>query len=149
LDYPLLIDGLPAVNVEAYSLETVVAEKFQTMIDRGTINSRMKDFFDVYTILKANKVDDSLLKEAVVEVFANRGTQLDAENVVFSDDFAQDETRQTMWRAYLKRIKYKEELAFPEVMDVVRGRLQPMMGRRCARGQVSDMYDGGLTKAEV
>ena len=47
LDYPLLIEGLPAVNVEAYSLETVVAEKFQTMIDRGTINSRMKDFFDV------------------------------------------------------------------------------------------------------
>ena len=134
LDYPLLIDGLPAVNVEAYSLETVVAEKFQTMIDRGTINSRMKDFFDVYTILKANKVDDSLLKEAVVEVFANRGTQLDAENVVFSDDFAQDETRQTMWRAYLKRIKYKEELAFPEVMDVVRGRLQPMMGEKMCQG---------------
>ena len=74
LDYPLLIEGLPAVNVEAYSLETVVAEKFQTMIDRGTINSRMKDFFDVYTILKADKVDDTLLKEAVVEVFANRGT---------------------------------------------------------------------------
>ena len=98
------------------------------MIDRGTINSRMKDFFDVYTILKAGKVDDALLKEAVKEVFANRGTELDAENVVFSDDFALDETRQAMWKAYLKRIKYKEELAFSEVMDVVRERLQPMMG---------------------
>lgn len=128
LDYPLLIEGLPAVNVEAYSLETVVAEKFQTMIDRGTINSRMKDFFDVYTILKADKVDDALLKEAVVEVFANRGTQMDADNVVFSEDFVQDETRQAMWKAYLKRIKYKDELSFPEVMDVIRERLQPMMG---------------------
>ena len=128
LDYPLLIEGLPAVNVEAYSLETVVAEKFQTMIDRGTINSRMKDFFDVYTILKADKVDDALLKEAVVEVFANRGTQMDADNVVFSEDFVQDETRQNMWKVYLKRIKYKDELSFPEVMDVVRERLQPMMG---------------------
>ena len=106
LDYPLLIEGLPAVNVEAYSLETVVAEKFQTMIDRGTINSRMKDFFDVYTIL----------------------TALDADNVVFSDGFVQDEMRQTMWKSYLKRIKYKEELAFSEVMDVVRERLQPNMG---------------------
>ena len=86
LDYPLLIESLPAVNVEAYSLETVVAEKFQTMIDRGTINSRMKDFFDVYTLLKADKVDDELLKEAVVEVFANRGTRPDAEHVVFSDE---------------------------------------------------------------
>ena len=127
LDYPLLIEGLPAVNVEAYSLETVVAEKFQTMIDRGTINSRMKDFFDVYTILKADKVDDALLKEAVAEVFANRGTEMDADNVVFSDGFAQDGMRQTMWKAYLKKIKYKDELPFTEVMDVVRERLQPMM----------------------
>ena len=128
LDYPLLIEGLPAVNVEAYSLETVVAEKFQTMIDRGTINSRMKDFFDVYTILKADKVDEALLKEAVAEVFANRGTEMDADNVVFTDDFAQDGMRQTMWKAYLKKIKYKEELPFTEVMDVIRERLQPMMG---------------------
>ena len=127
LDYPLLIEGLPAVNVEAYSLETVVAEKFQTMIDRGTINSRMKDFFDVYTILKADKVDEALLKEAVAEVFANRGTEMDADNVVFSDGFAQDGMRQTMWKAYLKKIKFKDELPFTEVMDVVRGRLQPMM----------------------
>lgn len=128
LDYPLLIEGLPAVNVEAYSLETVVAEKFQTMIDRGTINSRMKDFFDVYTILKADKVDEALLREAVAEVFANRGTEMDADNVVFTDDFAQDGMRQTMWKAYLKKIKYKEELPFTEVMDVIRERLQPMMG---------------------
>ena len=128
LDYPLLIEELPAVNVEAYSLETVVAEKFQTMIDRGTINSRMKDFFDVYSILKAGKVDEALLKEAVIEVFANRGTELDADNVVFTDDFAQDGMRQTMWKAYLKKIKYKEELPFTEVMDVIRERLQPMMG---------------------
>ena len=88
----------------------------------------MKDFFDVYTILKADKVDDALLKEAVVEVFANRGTELAPDHVVFSDDFAQDTTRQTMWKAYLNRIKYKDELPFSEVMDVVRERLHPMMG---------------------
>lgn len=128
LDYPLLIEGLPAVNVEAYSLETVVAEKFQTMIDRGTINSRMKDFFDVYTLLKEDKVDNELLKEAVVEVFANRGTQPDAEHVVFSDEFAQDEVRQKMWKSYLKKIKYKDELPFNEVMSVIKERLQCMMG---------------------
>lgn len=128
LDYPLLIEGLPAVNVEAYSLETVVAEKFQTMIDRGTINSRMKDFFDVYTILKEDKVDTELLKEAIVEVFANRGTELDVNSVVFSDGFAQDAMRQTMWKAYLKKIKYKDELPFEEVMSLIKERLLPMMG---------------------
>ena len=130
LDYPLLIEGLPAVNVEAYSLETVLAEKFQTMIDLGTINSRMKDFFDVYMILKGDKVDHGVLKEAVVEVFANRGTEMAPDHVVFSDGFVQDETRQKMWKAYLKKIKYKEELPFELVMEVVKEVLQPMMGRR-------------------
>jgi len=130
LDYPLLIEGLPAVNVEAYSLETVLAEKFQTMIDLGTINSRMKDFFDVYMILKGDKVDHGLLKEAVVEVFANRGTEMAPDHVVFSDGFVQDETRQKMWKAYLKKIKYKEELPFELLMEVVKEVLQPMMGRR-------------------
>jgi len=118
------------VNVEAYSLETVLAEKFQTMIDLGTINSRMKDFFDVYMILKGDKVDHGLLKEAVVEVFANRGTEMAPDHVVFSDGFVQDETRQKMWKAYLKKIKYKEELPFELVMEVVKEVLQPMMGRR-------------------
>ena len=127
LDYPLLIEGLPAVNVEAYSLETVVAEKFQTMIDRGTINSRMKDFFDVYTILKEDKVDVKLLKEAIVGVFANRRTALDADSVVFSDGFAQDPMRQTMWKSYLKKIKFKGELPFSEVMGVITERLRGMM----------------------
>ena len=128
LDYPLLLEDLPEVNVAAYSLETVVAEKFQTMIDRGTINSRMKDFFDVYTILKSGKVDSGMLKEAVVEVFENRGTKADPDSVVFSDGFAQDQMRQTMWKAYLKKIKYKEELPFEDVMAVVREVLRPMMG---------------------
>ena len=111
----------------AYSLETVVAEKFQTMIDRGTINSRMKDFFDVYTILKSGKVDNGVLKEAVVEVFENRSTKADPNNVVFSDGFAQDKMRQTMWKAYLKKIKYKDELLFVDVMGVVKEVLRPMM----------------------
>lgn len=111
----------------AYSLETVVAEKFQTMIDRGTINSRMKDFFDVYTILKSGKVDNGMLKEAVVEVFENRGTKADPNSVVFSDGFAQDKMRQTMWKAYLKKIKYKDELLFVDVMGVVKEVLRPMM----------------------
>ena len=46
IDFPLLLGDIPSVNLQAYSLETVVAEKFQTMIDRDEANSRMQDFFD-------------------------------------------------------------------------------------------------------
>lgn len=51
IDYPLLLPELPPVNLKAYSLETVIAEKFHAMIDRDLANSRMKDFFDCYQIL--------------------------------------------------------------------------------------------------
>ena len=61
-------------------------------------------------------------------LFANRGTRPDAEHVVFSDEFAQNEVRQKMWKSYLKKIKYKDELPFNEVMSVIKERLQGMMG---------------------
>ena len=126
LDYPLLLEGLPEVNVAAYSLETVVAEKFQTMIDRAESNSRMKDFFDVYTILKSGKVDLTVLEEAVREVLANRGTEYMEEHPLFDTEFAEAEQRQTMWRAFLRKMKYPVALEFGEVMDVTTKVLKPM-----------------------
>ena len=77
------------MNVAAYSLETVVAEKFQTMIDRSEGNSRMKDFFDVYTILKSGKMDAAVLEDAVREVM----------DVI-------TKALKPMWE--LKKIKYEE-----------------------------------------
>ena len=126
LDYPLLLEGLPEVSVMAYSLETVVAEKFQTMIDRAEGNSRMKDFFDVYTILRSGKVDMVVLKDAVREVFLNRGTAYMEGHPLFSKDFAESEQRQTMWRAFLRKMKYPVALGFGEVMYVISTELKPM-----------------------
>jgi predicted nucleotidyltransferase component of viral defense system len=54
LIYPTLLDKLESPEIKAYSIETVIAEKFQAMIDLGTFNSRMKDFYDVYVLLKHN-----------------------------------------------------------------------------------------------
>ncbi|MBR1461756.1 MAG: nucleotidyl transferase AbiEii/AbiGii toxin family protein [Prevotella sp.] len=129
LDYPLLLEDLPEVNVAAYSLETVVAEKFQTMIDRAESNSRMKDFFDVYTILRSGKVDMAVLEEAVREVFANRGTEYMEGHPLFAEAFVASEQRQTMWRAFLRKMKYPVALEFAEVMEVVSAALKPMWER--------------------
>ena len=57
LAFPALIDTVPQAEIKAYSLETVVAEKFHAMIVLSLANSRMKDFFDVYRILVTGKVD--------------------------------------------------------------------------------------------
>ena len=126
LDYPLLIEGLPPVNIEAYSLETVVAEKFQTMIDRAESNSRMKDFFDVYGILSKGRVNREMLKEAIREVFANRGTVYTANHPLFDSEFEKEPMRLNMWAGFLRKIHYPEDLSFEAVISTIRENLGPI-----------------------
>ena len=65
LDYPLLLANIPSIQIQAYSLETVIAEKFHTMIDRDVSNSRMKDFYDCHQLLTRHHIDDKVLYDAV------------------------------------------------------------------------------------
>ena len=72
LDYPLLLPNIPPVELYAYSLETLIAEKFHAMVDRDESNSRMKDFFDVYQLFTNHEIDRKLLAEAIANTFKNR-----------------------------------------------------------------------------
>lgn len=93
LDYPLLLPDVPAVELYAYSLETLIAEKFHTMVDRDESNSRMKDFFDVYQLFTYHEIDKALLEEAIVSTFKNRNTSYRDNLALFTDKFAENETR--------------------------------------------------------
>lgn len=126
IDFPLLLPNIPSVNLQAYSLETVVAEKFHTMIDRDEYNSRMKDFFDCYQLLTKRSLDDGMLYEAIKATFDNRGLEYNPELKLFTDEFANDTKRQMQWKLFLKKIQWKEELDFNEVMQVITDRLKPM-----------------------
>lgn len=126
LDYPLFLDTMPAIHIYAYSPETVVAEKFQTMIEKSVLNSRMKDFFDVYTILSEGTVRSNILKEAVKSVLVNRGTKYIDQHPVFSESFYRDPARDVLWKGFLKRIKYSGDLPFTEVMEVMKTSLLPI-----------------------
>ena len=129
LDYPLLLDDIPEVSINAYSLETVVAEKFQTMIDRALANSRMKDFYDVYSILSSEsenlKVNEDILTEAIASVFSNRGTTYTDNHPLFNGEFKNDPIKQTQWNAFLKKMKYKGVLPLNEVVDYITEKLSP------------------------
>lgn len=126
IDFPLLLPNIPSVNLQAYSLETVVAEKFHTMIDRDEYNSRMKDFFDCYQLLTKRSLDDNMLYEAIKATFDNRGLEYNPELKLFTDEFVNDANRQMQWKLFLKKIQWKDELYFGEVMQVVTDRLKPM-----------------------
>jgi hypothetical protein len=125
LDYPLLLEDMPEVNIYAYSLETVVAEKFQTMIDRGVLNSRMKDFYDVYTIIQSDKLDKDILASAICEVFRNRVTEYYEGHPLFNGELKNDSNKQMQWKSFLKKIKYQENLSFEMVVDTIINFLDP------------------------
>lgn len=126
IDFPLLLPNIPSVNLQAYSLETVVAEKFHTMIDRDETNSRMKDFFDCYQLLTQRNLSYETLFEAIKATFDNRTLTYNPNLKLFSDEFAADKERIMRWKAFLKKIKWKDDIPFSSVMQIIKDRLQPM-----------------------
>lgn len=93
LDYPLLLPDVPSVELYAYSLETLIAEKFHTMVDRDESNSRMKDFFDVYQLFTNHNIDRQVLAEAISSTFRNRNTTYKESLMLFTEKFSYDPTR--------------------------------------------------------
>lgn len=125
LDYPTILDAVPEANLMAYSLETLIAEKFHAMVDRDEQNSRMKDFYDVYQLFTKQYVDADLLEEAIRNTFRNRGTTYHEHLHLFNETFATDASRNMRWNGFLKKLRTKENIAFVDVMQVVREHLQP------------------------
>lgn len=124
LDYPLLLPEVPSIELYAYSLETLIAEKFHTMVDRDESNSRMKDFFDVYKLFTNHEIDKVVLSEAVVSTFHNRNTAYKESLMLFTDKFATDATRNAMWESFLKKIRWKDTIPFSVVMQCIKDNLQ-------------------------
>ena len=123
LEYPILLDDMQVPVIQAYSKETVIAEKFQAMIELSVANSRMKDFYDVYKLLADNEFDT--LEEAIKATFANRDTSYAENHALFSADFATNTLRKRSWTAFLNKINRDKELEFEEVMRLISEKLLP------------------------
>ena len=121
IEYPVLLLESEVPVILAYSPETLVAEKFQAMIELSTINSRMKDFYDVYKILKLES-----LEKSVKATFLNRQTYYTENHSLFSSEFFTDPGRLQMWRAFLNKIGHDEQLSFAKVMDTITIHLKPI-----------------------
>lgn len=127
IDFPLLLKDIPEVNVQAYSIETVIAEKFHAMIDRDVANSRMKDFFDCYHILTTKVYDREMLHDAIFATFENRGLVFNPDLQLFTEAFVNDEKRKSLWKKFLTDIRWKEDIPFEEVMRRIQNELKGIM----------------------
>ena len=125
LEYPILLDDMQVPVILAYSKETVIAEKFQAMIELSVANSRMKDFNDVYKLLAENEFDNDTLEEAIKATFENRGTSFTENHALFSTEFATNLQRKRSWTAFLNKINRDKKLEFEEVLRLISEKLMP------------------------
>ena len=100
--FPVLLDTKEVPVLNAYPVYTVLAEKLQTIVMKGILNSRMKDFYDIW-FLSQTEFDYSILKKAVIRTFEKRETPLDISGAVgLTESFAQDIEKQKQWNAFVK-----------------------------------------------
>ncbi|GAB1584659.1 nucleotidyl transferase AbiEii/AbiGii toxin family protein [Phyllobacterium phragmitis] len=106
LDYPSMLD-FPAPRLRAYARETVIAEKFQAMVMLGRVNSRMKDFYDIWILSRSFDFDDERLARAIAATFERRETPIPEDLAdALTDAFAKDEQKQRQWRTFIEGVAH-------------------------------------------
>ena len=121
-NYDLLLEDR-SISLWSYNLETILAEKLQTVLARGILNTRMRDFYDIRMLLDTyeDKVNKAVLKDAFAATCKKRGTdhlQEQAEEII--KIIEADEELRVLWRAYQKKYSYAAEIDYASVISGVR-----------------------------
>ncbi len=126
ISYPTILDHDPP-QIKGYPRETTVAEKYEAMVKLGQLNSRIRDFFDVWMLSRQFEFDGPVLSRAIRETFATRGTDIDIAPVAFKPEFASDPTKQTQWVGFCRksRIDFAPD-SLKVVCDAISGFLTPV-----------------------
>lgn len=102
LIYPAILD-MPHPVLRGYSKESIVAEKLEAMVKLDIINSRMKDFFDIWLLSRQFDFNGNVLAKAIGKTFKNRSTAINGDPVIFTAAFAKDKIKQTQWSAFIRK----------------------------------------------
>lgn len=102
--YPVLIKEFPAPRLRTYPIYTVIAEKLHAIVLLGMANSRLKDYLDLFVLFEKEDLDQIILAKAIAATFSRRGAAI-LENmpIGLTDEFANDRSRQSIWRAFLEK----------------------------------------------
>ena len=114
-------------NLKAYNIETILAEKIETIYSRGVFNSRSKDFFDVYIIylLKKEEINFLYLKNACINTFSYRGKDFNVDELLNTIDLiSSNENILNRWNNYIKNQINYSNISFEEVILNIRELIQ-------------------------
>ena len=120
--YPLIFEDR-TIMISSYNIETILAEKIETILRRGTFNSRMKDFYDIYYILTKlrKEINIIVLKEAVNNTFTKRDSfeyLSDYEQII--DSIIENERIKKLWNIYSSKYKYANSVDINKVLNLLK-----------------------------
>lgn len=120
--YKSIFEPDEEIKVLSYNLETILAEKIETVVSRKTNNSRSKDFYDIYVIftLKSNYIDVTRLKEAIDATFSYRVTEFSIKGIISDlEDIREDAGFRKRWDTYCVKNEYVDKIDFDVRIDVL------------------------------
>jgi len=110
-----------------YTMESTIAEKFQAMVKLGVLNSRMKDFYDIWFLSRAFDFKGEILEEAIEKTFEKRNTPVNLEAALFDPSFGMDRDKNAQWRGFIRKAKLVGAPdTFEEIVAAVRLFLEPL-----------------------
>ena len=111
-----------ALDVFSYPLETVLAEKIETIIARGVLNTRPRDFYDVYILTKTQEYDAETLRRALFATAEHRGTKaiMEAETNSRLAVIENSSELQSQWAKYQKKFPYAKDITYQETVNAVK-----------------------------
>jgi hypothetical protein len=103
VSYPAILD-FPAPELKGYTMESTIAEKFQAMVKLGVLNSRMKDFYDIWVLSRTFDFKGEILDEAIEKTFDKRNTPVNLDAALFNRSFGRDRDKNVQLSNLLKSL---------------------------------------------
>lgn len=123
-EYPVMLTELPAPKIRVYPRYTVVAEKFEAIVSMGMANTRLKDYFDLWVLLRTQELDPELVQTAIAATLERRKTSMPASTPIgLTSVFGEDLQKIKQWQAFIK----KNQLQAPELSSVIELLQQKLM----------------------
>ena len=120
-----IFDDEKSYELWAYNIETVMAEKVETILRRGIFNTRPRDFYDAYILTTTQKFDITVFEDALKATANHRGTTdqiADVPNILHNIEESPE--LKTMWDKYRKQFSYAKDITYEQIMDSIKALLK-------------------------
>lgn len=117
-DIPVLFDDLPPIRIWSYNIETVVAEKLETIISRGVLSTRPRDFYDVYILTRTCPIQTEILKRALLSTAEHRKSERNIRQwKITLGELSCSSIQQQYWESYRGKFPYAQAIEYAELMS--------------------------------